>query len=208
MKIITDALHTKGFTNIDDFLPINVAQDLIKIYSNNLEWKRQEQVRPDHYKHVFKFESDLLPSEDEEYRAKFWRWDYEKGSKEIDSMYREHFKPSIESYTKKQILDYEISCMKMEKGDYYRVHLDGWQGKLNTIYYLNTDWKWDWGGLLHVVKDNDESISETIMPKFNRMVILNNEKFRSPHFVTTVNEYSLESRSTLCSWIKEIEDEK
>ena len=43
----------------------------------------------------------------------------------------------------------------MEKGDYYRVHLDGWQGKLNTIYYLNTDWKWDWGGLLHVVKDND-----------------------------------------------------
>ena len=33
MKIITDALHTKGFTIIDDFLPINVAQDLIKIYS-------------------------------------------------------------------------------------------------------------------------------------------------------------------------------
>ena len=45
-------------------------------------------------------------------------------------------------------------------------------------------------------------------PDYDLLQGLCNEKFRSPHFVTTVNEYSLESRSTLCSWIKEIENEK
>ena len=204
MKIITNQLDTKGFAIIDDFLPLDVTEKLIKIYNENVEWKRQEQTREGHYKHVFKFKSDLLPGEDEEYKAKFWRWDYEKGAPDIEAIYKEHFKPSIEKHLNTEIIEYEISCMKMDKGDYYRAHLDGWQGKLNTIYYLKEDWKWDWGGLLHIVEDSDSSDVETIMPKFNRMVILNNEKFRAPHFVTTINEYSKECRSTLCSWIKEL----
>ena len=69
MKIITNQLDTKGFAIIDDFLPLDATEKLIKIYNEDVEWKRQEQTREDHYKHVFKFKSDLLPGEDEEYKA-------------------------------------------------------------------------------------------------------------------------------------------
>ena len=109
MKIITNQLDTKGFAIIDDFLPLDVTEKLIKIYNENVEWKRQEQTR-----------------EDEEYKAKFWRWDYEKGAPDIEAIYKEHFKPSIEKHLNTEIIEYEISCMKMDKGDYYRAHLDGW----------------------------------------------------------------------------------
>ena len=190
-----------GYTIIDNFLPVNIAEELYKIYSKEENWQRHDQYRKDHYKHVFKFNRPELPKESESYRAKFWRSDELKQNKEVNKIYETEFVHRIEKNIKSPVTSHELSCMKLTQGDYYRTHIDGWQGKYNSIYYVNKNWTWDWGGLLHVVEDKKDGYFETILPKFNRLVILHNDKFKCPHFVSPVNEYAINPRYTLASWI-------
>tara|TARA_R110002051_G_scaffold191236_1_gene260011 strand:- start:1618 stop:2226 length:609 start_codon:yes stop_codon:yes gene_type:complete len=190
-----------GYTIIDNFLPVDIATRLYEIYSAEENWERQDQYRKDHYKHVFKFTRPELPKETEAYRAKFWRSEALKNNAEINKIYETAFVNRIEDAIKTSVVSHKLSCMKCERGDYYRTHIDGWQGDYNSIFYINKDWTWDWGGLLHVVEDKEDGYFETILPKFNRLVILHNDKFKCPHFVTPVNEYAEYSRYTLASWI-------
>lgn len=194
---ITDS----GYLVIDDFLPIDLAESIHNIFLQEDDWQRYDQYRKDHYKHVFKFHRDELPNETEAYRAKFWRSDSLKANSDLNEIFKKEFVHRIENAIKTSVNSYELSCMKCEQGDYYRTHIDGWQGDFNIIYYANKDWIYDWGGLLHVVEDKQDGYFETVMPKFNRLVILYNEKFKCPHFVTPVTEYARNARYTLASWI-------
>jgi Rps23 Pro-64 3,4-dihydroxylase Tpa1-like proline 4-hydroxylase len=124
-----------------------------------------------------------------------------KSNTELNKIYEKEFVHRIQAAIKTSVDNYELSCMKCDCGDYFRAHVDGWQGNFNTIFYANKDWTYDWGGLLHVVEDKDNGYFETITPKFNRLVILYNDKFKCPHFVTPVTEYAQNSRYTLASWI-------
>ena len=190
-----------GYLIIDNFLPIDIAESIYQIYSREEDWERQDQYRKDHYKHVFKFNRPGLPTPDESYKAKFWRSDSLKHNSSLNEIYKLEFLHRIENAIQTTVMNYKLSCMKCESGDYYRIHVDGWQGDFNTIFYANKDWTYDWGGLLHVVEDKDNGYFETIMPKFNRLVILYNDKFKCPHFVTPVTEYAQCPRYTLASWI-------
>jgi len=194
-------INDKGYTVIDNFLPIEVAKRLYKIYSEEPNWELNVQVRENHYKHVFKFNHPELPHESESYKAKFWRSDELKENIEVNKIYNSYFPDGIKAALDIDVTSYALSCMQMKKGNYYRTHVDGWQGEYNSIFYINQDWVYDWGGLLHVVEDKEDGYFETILPKFNRLVILHNEKFKCPHFVTPINEYALHPRYTLCSWI-------
>ena len=53
--------------------------------------------------------------------------------------------------------------------DFIRLHYDDYMGLCGYIFYVNdTQWKYDWGGLLHFTKDNNIS---TILPNPNRLVL-------------------------------------
>ena len=147
--------NEKGYTIIDNFLPSHVIDKLYKLYQTETDWERLDQYRKDHYKHVFKFDRKELPSSDEAYRAKFWRSDVLKNNKEIIDIYKNEFVHRIESHLDIKMSHYDLSCMKCESGDYYRAHIDGWQGEYNSIFYVNKKWTWDWGGLLHIVEDKE-----------------------------------------------------
>ena len=190
-----------GYTIVDNFIPTDVANRLYDIWDSENQWDRLDQVRENHYKHVFKFKREELPSESEIYKAKFWRSDALRYNDEVNKIFKDVFVDRISEVVDTDVLNYELSCMKCERGDYYRTHIDGWQGDYNIIYYINKKWSWDWGGLLHVVEDKKDGYFETILPKFNRLVILHNKKFKCPHFVSTVSEYANCPRYTLASWV-------
>lgn len=196
-KLITD-----GYTIIDDILPINLALSINEAYKSNEEWERMDQTRPDHYGHVFKSEVDSLPKEGEIYTAKFHRSDSLRNSELVNEAFGNYFKPLLKELSPFPVEDFDIRCYKLESGDHYRTHYDGYAGKINIIYYVNDAWRWDWGGILNVLSSNDPDFCYSIFPKFNRVVLLNNQSFSAPHFVSSVETYALNPRYSIVSFNK------
>jgi Rps23 Pro-64 3,4-dihydroxylase Tpa1-like proline 4-hydroxylase len=76
----------------------------------------------------------------------------------------------------------DMRAYKMIQGDHFRVHDDDTNG-VGFVYYL-CDWKWDWGGILHVEKDGKMF---PILHKFNQLVVIDRGR---PHFVSVVAPYA------------------
>ena len=55
--------------------------------------------------------------------------------------------------------------------DFPRHRVTGWRRQINLIYYLNKDWKDQYGGALELWDDNMTNCLEKIQPVFNRAVI-------------------------------------
>lgn len=193
--------HEQGYVVIDDFLPQNLANDLRTIYEKQKNWEKIDQVREKHYQHVFATKSQYLPKGDESYMARFDRAkDLEKNQK-INEIYQSHFVPQLNKYSQKTLNNFDVRCYQLSPGDFYRSHIDDYAGSIGCVYYLNKKWIWDWGGLLHVNSyDGNPEDVETIFPKFNRAVLLNHEKFKFPHFVSTVSEFAKEPRFSIVSF--------
>jgi len=59
--------------------------------------------------------------------------------------------------------------------------------KVAVLPYFVTEWDPAWGGLLHFSKD-DKEISETVVPAFNRAVVINLGEFGYTHWISQVRE--------------------
>ncbi len=192
--------NERGYIIIDDFLPTEIAEELNKMYVNQKEWEKIDQVRETHYQHVFATKSPLLPKGDEFYIARFDRArDLEKNLR-LDEIYKQYFIPQLEEFAGK-LKAFDVRCYQLSPGDFYRSHIDDYAGSIGCVYYLNKRWIWDWGGLLHVNSyEENEDFVETIFPKFNRIVLLDHKKFKFPHFVSVVSEYAREARYSIVSF--------
>ena len=197
-----EQLITNGYTIIDNVLPLELALSINEAYKNNSEWEVMDQVRPDHYGHVFKSENPNLPQEGEIYTAKFKRSDYLRNSEIVKKAFDEYFVPMLKDLSPFPVDEFDIRCYKLDAGDHYRTHYDGYAGKINIIYYVNDSWRWDWGGILNVLSSNDPDYCYPIFPKFNRVVLLNNQSFSAPHFVSSVENYSANPRYSIVSFNK------
>jgi Rps23 Pro-64 3,4-dihydroxylase Tpa1-like proline 4-hydroxylase len=197
-------LITKGYTIIDDILPLDLALSINDSYQKckDENWKYIEQIRNDHYGHVFKSDLSTLPHEGEVYSAKFNRSNYLENSDLVQKAFTEYFIPLLKELSPFQIDDFDIRCYKLGQSEHYRVHFDDYAGKINIIYYVNKDWRWDWGGILNILSTKDSDFCFPIFPKFNRVVLLNNQSFSAPHFVSSVENYALNPRYSIVSFNK------
>ena len=191
-------MKSEGMEIIDDFLPIDVANDLEKLYSKEQDWELLDQVRENHYKHVFKNDSNYFPNEDEHYLAKFNR--STNLEVKVGDVFEKYFKPKLIQFSKKNLLEFDVRCYKLGCGNFYRTHVDDYAGTVGCVFYLTKRWCWDWGGILHIGERDDEL--KSIFPKFNRIVIHDMKKFRFNHFISPVTEYAKEFRYSIVSFNK------
>lgn len=189
--------RVEGFDCLDDVLPVEAANAICAEFSTATWDQRHDQVRPDHFKHVFATESAYLPGADEAYLARFDRSTELEASPSIRAAIDAHIVPVLTAYLDDDIDKVEIRCIAMGAGDFMRCHIDEYMGKIGFIYYSNTYWGMDWGGLLAVAGEEDVRV---IVPRFNRMVVVSHKEKRIPHFVTQVADYAFEKRFVIAAF--------
>jgi len=189
--------RTEGADLLDNVLPVEVANAICAEFSDATWDQRHDQVRPDHYKHVFATDSEYLPGPDEAYLARFDRSTKLEASLSIRAAIDAHIVPLLKAYIDSDIDKVEIRCIAMGPGDFMRCHVDDYMGKIGFIYYANTYWGMDWGGLLAVAGDDDVRV---IVPRFNRMAVVSHTENRIPHFVTPVADYAFERRFAVAAF--------
>lgn len=197
-----EELLTIGYSIIDNFLPLELANLINDEFNKEVLWDNHHQIKPGYFSHVFKTENDYLPREDEEYSAKFSRSINLEKNSDIKNVYNQYFIPLLKYVSPFDLCEFDIRCHKLDKGDYYRSHIDDYGGHINLIYYVNTKWIWDWGGILNISSYSDKEYNKQIFPQFNRVVLLNNKVFRSPHFVSSIEQYAQNSRYSIVSFNK------
>ena len=195
-KIMPNVFEIENLYNPDDL------EKILEKFKNNQKWQHILQNKPDHYSHVFKNDSYSLPDTDEPYLASFWKNIELADDDFIKNTTIKLIKENFYKHLKIDNLDVDLRCHKFEKNDFFRVHMDGYAGGYAVTISLNKNWKWDWGGILNIIYGKDNSEIKGLLPKWNSANILNNYKQSSPHFVTPIRDFALETRYTITCFIK------
>ena len=139
-----------------------------------------------------------ITKKDEVYMARFKRSNFLENN--IRDIFEKFFKPKLNELVDSELSEFDVRCYKLDIGDFYRTHIDDYAGTIGTTFYLNKNWCWDWGGILHIGEKDDSLTS--IFPKYNRLVVHDMKKFRFPHFISPVTDYAKSSRYTIVSFNK------
>ncbi len=200
--MIISKLDISNLFEIKNFYSQKDAEKILTKFRSNKKWEHILQKRSKHYSHVFKSNAKSMPDSKEPYLSSFWKnnelaiddFIYEKTHASIKKIFLKHFK--IEDF----IID--LRCHKFKKGDYFRIHMDGYAGGYALTISLNKNWKWDWGGILNIIHGKNENKLLGLLPSWNSANLLNNYKHPSPHFVTPIRDFALETRYTITCFIK------
>lgn len=197
-----DTYEKNGYAVLDEFVPEQVALSLMERWDACTNWDLVDQVRPDHYKHVFATTNPYLPRPGEVYMARFDRARELEESDLVKSTFAEHFLPRLSEATGKKLTQFDARCYRLQPGHFFRSHIDAYAADVGIVYYINREWSLDWGGLLHIASNEDLDFLDTIVPRFNRLVLLHHGKFRFPHIVSAVSEFALKPRYTIVAFCR------
>lgn len=96
-----------------------------------------------------------------------------------------------------------FSCTRMPPGGHYRIHKDDWASRYGFVWYLNLNWKWDWGGLFLTVQGDGSAV--VTRPAFNTLIInrhyIDDDLPNPWHCVTRVEDHAKESRLSMIGFI-------
>lgn len=180
-------------------LPEHVALDIRNRFLTG-SFDRIYQDRESQFKRQFNEKSKTLPDNDEVYTSFFCNsGKFLTSSAEINDVCNNMIKPLVEAYAGKSLTINEKKCYKMTAGGHFRLHIDEFLGDYSFIWYLSKNWKWDWGGLLlTVIDDNNANVT---IPTFNKLVAFKNTDSQTVHAVTHVTEYAKEPRLMLVGFL-------
>ena len=134
---ISKDLNSKGFSLVDDVLPLELAEEINEVYSQNEEWELIDQVRENHYNSILKSDNEFLPRPHEYYSAKFNRSKSLESTDIIKNTFNEYFVPLLKKVSPFEMNEFDVRCYKLDKTDHYRSHNDDYAGTVNFIYYVN-----------------------------------------------------------------------
>jgi Rps23 Pro-64 3,4-dihydroxylase Tpa1-like proline 4-hydroxylase len=199
---LKEKLDKDGYVIIDNFLPIDTINEINTIMLQS-SYIKEEQIREGKYK-MYKdvhFEnklawndSDLIPNDNEDFILNVGMSKDASQNSLIVSVVRGIIKEYVQFLSGEDISKCKISVMKSTKGDSMRCHLDDYNADIGFILYCSKEWKFDWGGLLHMLTGKDEV--STVVPKFNRIVFVLHKK-AIPHSVSVIEEYAELDRLSL-----------
>jgi len=204
--MISKDFFDKGYCIIDNFLDEDISNSILKKFKKNKNWFRVNQDRK-HYKigGPFEMESKFFPDHDETYFQTSWRAKNIEDSKEWKNIFERYFVKYIESYFSNKVLCETTYIIKSMENDFSRIHTDDLRGEVDRVdigllYYVCDEWKWDWGGILMISENTKSDIMEAIIPKNNRLVLINNQR-RCPHCITPIAKYAKNNRYAVASFI-------
>lgn len=202
MNFDLNKYNEDGFILVDDFLPDEEANEVLSIFDSAEDWSHIHQIRENHYSHVFSTKSSKHPKSNEPYIAKFDRSEGLENHTRISELVNTKFNEALVNLSGISLDEFNHRCYRLDQGDHFRTHIDDYIGDIGCIYYINRDWRWDWGGILHVTEDSESEDIISIFPKFNRAMFINHRVFKFPHFVTQIAEHALKPRYTLLTFGK------
>jgi len=99
---------------------------------------------------------------------------------------------------------FEAHYATYQPGDFYRKHLDSFQGRasrvVSLVLYLNEDWQPESGGALQVFnRENDNEACAQVLPEAGRMALFLSEEI--PHEVLP----ALRTRHSIACWFRQDE---
>lgn len=96
----------------------------------------------------------------------------------------------------------EIFYSYFKEEDFLTLHTDYDKGLITFTLNLTKNWKPYYGGLLHLVDQDDNSnIKRIIVPQFNQITLIKIPPITGfPHFVSPVVPYCPESRYSITGW--------
>lgn len=98
------------------------------------------------------------------------------------------------------LFSYESHYAQYQVGDYYKRHLDAFQGEANrrvsTVLYLNPGWQPDDGGELVIYADAADRVGTRVTPAFATLVCFLSERF--PHEVLPAKR----TRYSIAGWYR------
>jgi Rps23 Pro-64 3,4-dihydroxylase Tpa1-like proline 4-hydroxylase len=89
---------------------------------------------------------------------------------------------------------------RYRSGHFLSPHSDKGNGRLAFVISLSKDWKPQYGGLLHFLSKDRETIIDTYCSIFNNMIIFGVDELDQPHFVSHVSLNVLFNRISIGGW--------
>ena len=185
---------------INKFLDQKSLKKIKKILPK-LKFKTVYQERKEHFSHVFKFNNSKWPSKKEKWSARFGvAINDEKKRKFVDEIFYNHIVKEIKKRSNNKIKYFLYpNIYKIKAGDFFRCHYDQFAGTVGYTLFFSTDWKWDYGGILHFLDKNLKP--EAFFPEDN-ILLIRNEKKPLLHYVTQVPKYVESSHYLILGWAK------
>ena len=189
---------SSNIIKINNVFPRRIINKINALFFKERNWKLIDQVRKNHYSHVFKSESDFTPDSMEIYYAKFYRSFKLQKNKIINKEIQRYIFPILKKLNIK-FKKTDIRCHKFKTDNFLRTHFDHYAGKYAININLNKKWKADWGGNLCILDGKNFENIQTLVPEYNSINIMTSKKNekQTPHFVTRVERFAKEPRFSI-----------
>jgi hypothetical protein len=186
--------NENGFTIMDNFLPVENYNKMIKIY-NSSKFIEIHTIRKNRYKRWETLEDKNFPSADEIYEASYWSSNEIVNNEYYKNIFNEHIRPLfLRLHSDTGIFRHQATRVKNNNKNFIRTHYDDYMGDTGYILYLTElDWKYDWGGQLQIVSNGK---IETILPIPNKLILINHFK-KMTHWVNPVTRWAKEDRDNI-----------
>lgn len=97
----------------------------------------------------------------------------------------------------------EVFASRYRSGQFLSPHHDQKKGQVGFVYNITKNWKPQYGGALHFMSDDYNTVTKVVFPTFNRVTIFDIvTRDGVPHFVSHVAPGIRQKRISFAGWFK------